>query len=156
MKNRKQRKVVSKPKCKVRFNFKKVMRFDIGTAYAAIVGGAKLIGYFGRRSKVKTNTVTLFVPTEYGKAMKQVHVPKAAIIQDPWAAVQNIPRQEPPKCVIFKKPSMCARRYGGQGAQHKASGIKVKPRVAHSTDTKVKVKVKSRITAKTRKATARR
>ncbi len=126
MKNRNNRKarlkLKRKPRCLVRFVFRK-NKFEVGTHYAAIIKGEKVVGVFGRRSKVKTNTVTLFVPTQYGKAMKQIHVPKAAIIQDPWAAVQNIPREEPPKAVLFKKPTMCARRYGGEGAQHKVKGI---------------------------------
>jgi hypothetical protein len=116
-----------KARCKVKFRFN-ANRFDVGSHYAARIGRKKVVGIFGRRSTFNSKSVILYVPVEEGTRMKPVRVPRASIIPDAWAAVHNLQREAPPRCVVFKPQSVCDRRYVKLGGQSKIKGRRVLPK----------------------------
>ena len=106
-----------------KFKFRR--KYSFGEAYAALVKGRKLVGFFGRDSQVTKHTVTLFSRDKWGE-LKKVAVPHSAIINDPWAVVTTIPREEPPKCVLPVPENPLDARYRRGGQQNPQKGKKIR------------------------------
>jgi hypothetical protein len=106
-------------KRKIKLKFRKP--YEIGNHYAFMRKGRKVVGLYWKSSRVTKQAVTLYVQNKNGEWQPQ-EVKHALVIQDPWAAISPVPREEPPKCIIYKPVTDTDERYRNGGAQRPAKG----------------------------------
>jgi hypothetical protein len=111
---------------KVKFSFRKKPKYEIGWHYAWYNRrGDKLIGLFGKKSTITRTGVTLYVLDRDKQEFVPHTVQHQKIDTDPWSTVGCVPREAPPKCVLYVPQSRCERKYGRGGGQAKIKGMRI-------------------------------
>ena len=102
-------------------------QFLKGHSYAFYLdSGEKLIGFFFKKRELFKDTVHLWVKNPQTGELTKYIVPRSRVNFDPWASVPDVPREAPPKDVLYRPEPL--ERYRRQG-QSKAKGLIITPAI---------------------------